>query len=129
MTPAFPSRRFVDLLRELYWLGDAPPPAAPPGWNEAAELQDLRAAWRNLGRDAERVERAMRGFRALADRGELPGTAAGEAFTGALLKRLRGEGFWERAERAGQVFEPGAASEGAAPPDLVGTLAGRIGHG
>lgn len=96
----FPSRFFVDGVRERLWLGDEPPAGAPDGWQVRAALPDLRRAWENLG--TERLVRVVRGFRLLAEAGDLPGVEPGEAFTFALLKRLRGEGLWEDAERAFQ---------------------------
>lgn len=94
----FPSAFFVDGVREVLWLDEEPPDAAPEGWDVGADLADLRTAWRNLG--SERLRRSLLGLRLLADAGELPGVEPGEGFTLGLMKRLRGNGVWRAAEEA-----------------------------
>lgn len=95
---SFPSAFFVDGVREVLWLDEEPPDAAPEGWDVGADLADLRTAWKNLG--SERLRRSLLGLRLLADAGELPGVEPGDGFTLGLMKRLRGRGLWRAAEEA-----------------------------
>lgn len=93
----FASREYVELVRAEWWLGDRPPPDAPPAWTEGAECRFLeRRIWPHLGDEETRL--FVRGVRCLAeaqdtdlgvrdgDSGEPRPLLPAEGFTGALVQ-------------------------------------------
>lgn len=97
----FPSSRFVDAIREHWWLGDDIPGCAPEEWAISADLRYLRKFWGSEGE--EESMSYIRGVRTLADDGELGPKVQGEPFTSAYLQRhaeIADQSLWSRALEA-----------------------------
>lgn len=107
----FPSGRFVEAIREFWWLGQDLPPRAPDGWALSADLQYLRRLWANEETDV--VLSFMEGTRTLAEASKLPKVDPGDPFTSAYLQRnseYEDRSLWSRALEAARNGKPNESS-------------------